>query len=418
MTNKTPVGTYRAPGRFEANFFRERLMDLAAADLGIDPAAFRHKNLIREEELPYSLGQLVPYEKGTSIDTADCPAGFARVLEEIGYDRLRPLNGTMVDGRLQGVGLACFIESSGGGLKENARMLLQPDGTVTIYPGSAASGQGHETVFAQIAAERLGVALDRIRVERASTANLEEGFGTFASRSAVKGGNAVLDGADKLAQALLRLAGEVIGRAANDLVWQDGAAVTADGSVRLDLATLAGEAARRGRELDVLGTFSNTQLTYTYGAHAAHVAVDARTGHVDVLDYVALEDVGKALNPLIIHGQLIGAVVQGLGGAFLDHLVYDAEGQLLTGSLADYLVPIASDFPHVRGVTLENKLSPSNPLGVKGGGEGGLVCVAATVANAVAAALAPTGATVTQLPLSPPLLWQSIREAQVRSGAA
>jgi carbon-monoxide dehydrogenase large subunit len=418
MTNKTPVGTYRAPGRFEANFFRERLLDLAAADLGIDPAAFRHKNLIREEELPYSLGQLVPYEKGTSIDTADCPAGFARVLEEIDYDRLRGLNGTMVDGRLQGVGLACFIESSGGGLKENARMLVEPDGTVTIHPGSSASGQGHETVFAQIAAERLGVQLDRIRVERASTANLEEGFGTFASRSAVKGGNAVLDGAEKLEQALLRLAGEVIGRAANDLAWQDGAAVTADGSVRLDLPTLAREAARRGRELDVIGTFSNTQLTYTYGAHAAHVAVDARTGHVEVLDYVALEDVGKALNPLIIHGQLIGAVVQGLGGAFLDHLVYDAEGQLLTGSLADYLVPTASDFPNVRGVTLENKLSPSNPLGVKGGGEGGLVCVAATVANAVGAALAPAGVTVTQLPLSPPLLWQSIQEAQSRSGAS
>jgi carbon-monoxide dehydrogenase large subunit len=140
---------------------------------------------------------------------------------------------------------------------------------------------------------------------------------------------------------------------------------------------------------------------------------------VQLLDYVALEDVGRALNPLILHGQLIGAVVQGLGGAFLDHLVYDADGQLLTGSLADYLVPTASDFPNVRGVTLEHKRSPSNPLGVKGGGEGGLVCVAATVANAVAAALAPTGATVTRLPLSPPLLWQAVQEAKLRRvGAA
>jgi carbon-monoxide dehydrogenase large subunit len=157
-------------------------------------------------------------------------------------------------------------------------------------------------------------------------------------------------------------------------------------------------------------------LTYTYGAHAAYVTVDPRTGHVDILDYVALEDLGRALNPMVVHGQLIGAVVQGLGGAFLDHLVYDDEGQLLTGSLADYLVPLATDFPNVRGIAVEDKLAPSNPLGIKGGGEGGMVCVAAAVSNAVAAALAPLGAKVTELPLSPPRLWQAIQNTQALEG--
>jgi carbon-monoxide dehydrogenase large subunit len=161
-------------------------------------------------------------------------------------------------------------------------------------------------------------------------------------------------------------------------------------------------------------TFSNTKRTYSYGAHAAHVAIDDRTGHVEVLDYVAVEDVGRAINPAIVHGQALGALVQGLGGVFLDHLIYDEDAQLLNASLADYLVPTATDFPNVRGVTLELRPSPSNPLGAKGAGEGGIVAVAATITNAIANALSPLGVEPKALPLTPPVLWRLIQEARQR----
>jgi carbon-monoxide dehydrogenase large subunit len=415
-TNKTPVGTYRAPGRFEANFFRELLLDIAASDLGIDAAEFRRINLIREEELPYSIGHLVPYEKPSVYDTGDYVAGFERILTEIGYERLRALNGTEIDGRRHGVGLACFVESTGGGPKENARFVLKDDGRIAIHMGTSALGQGHETVFAQIAADALGVGLDQIRVLNGSTPDLAEGFGTFASRGAIKGGSAVFEGAKVFIEELQKFAAEIIGRAVNDLHWRDGALVTDDGKKLFDLTALGREAGRRGRIVEALGSFSNPDLTYTYGAHAAHVAVDVRTGDVEVVDYVAVEDIGRALNPLILHGQLIGAIVQGLGGTFLDHLVYDEQGQLLTGSLADYLVPTATDFPNVRGVSFADKKSPSNPLGIKGGGEGGIVGVAAAIGNAVAAALRPLGATLTDLPLSPPRVWQAVERARAAGG--
>jgi aerobic carbon-monoxide dehydrogenase large subunit len=412
-TNKTPVGTYRAPGRFEANFFRERLMDMAASDLNIDAAEFRRVNLIQEHELPYSIGHLVPYEKPSVYDTGDYLAGFERILSIIGYSRLAALNGKEIGGRRRGVGLACFVESTGGGPKENARLLLQADGTIAIHMGTSSLGQGHETVFAQIAAETLGLGLECIRVFNGSTEHLAEGFGTFASRGAIKGGSAVVEGARSFIEALSKLASEIIGVSVNDLHWRDGALVAHDGTVRFDLATLAREATARGHTIDVIGSFSNPDLTYTYGAHAASVAVDVRTGAVDVLDYVAIEDVGRAINPLILHGQLIGAVVQGLGGTFLDHLIYDEQGQLLTGSLADYLVPTASDFPNVRGESFAEKIALSNPLGIKGGGEGGIVSVAAAISNAVAAALHPLGVSLTELPLSPPRVWHAIAKARV-----
>jgi aerobic carbon-monoxide dehydrogenase large subunit len=230
-TNKTPVGTYRAPGRFEANFFRERLMDMAASDLNIDAAEFRRVNLIQEHELPYSIGHLVPYEKPSVYDTGDYLAGFERILSIIGYSRLAALNGKEIDGRRRGVGLACFVESTGGGPKENARLLLQADGTIAIHMGTSSLGQGHETVFAQIAAETLGLGLECIRVFNGSTEHLAEGFGTFASRGAIKGGSAVVEGARSFIEALSKLASEIIGVSVNDLHWRDGALVAHDGTV-------------------------------------------------------------------------------------------------------------------------------------------------------------------------------------------
>jgi carbon-monoxide dehydrogenase large subunit len=411
LSNKTPVGTYRGPGRFEANFFRERLMDLAANDLGIDAADFRRMNLIREDELPYTTGKLVPYEKPFIYDTGDYQAALERVLTEIDYERLRRLNGKEIDGRRHGIGLTCFVECSGGGPKENARLALEVDGAVSVFTGCSMIGQGLQTALTQLAADTMGIGMDRIHVHNASTEDLAEGFGTFASRGAIRGGNAVVDGARNFMEELMRFAAEVIGRATNDLHWQDGAIVSHDGTILFDLPALAQHAAARQRQIGADGSYFSTDLTFSYGAHAAYVAVDPRTGAVEVLDYVAVEDIGVAVNPLVVHGQLIGSIVQGLGGVFLDHLVYDEEGQFLTGTLADYLVPTATDFPVVRGESYGDKLASTNPLGVKGAGEGGIVGVAGAIANAVAAALRPLNASITALPLSPPRVWQAIAGA-------
>lgn len=409
VANKTPVGTYRGPGRFESNFFRERLVDLAAADLGLDPAEMRMRNLIREEELPWATGRLVPYENDSAFDTGDYPAAFARCLEEIGWERNKSQQGALIDGRHHGIGLACFVESGGAGPRENAKLTLEADGSLTVAVGSSALGQGIETVHAQVAADAMGLPPERIRVLHGSTTLLHEGFGTYHSRAVIMGGSAILDAADKLRATLLEAAAVHLGLPNTELRIADGRVFAARGA-SVDFATLA----QRG-DLSADGTFENGNTrTYSYGAHAAHVAVDPRTGDVALIDYVAVEDVGVAVNPMIVHGQAIGAIVQGLGGVFLDHLMYDSEGQLLNGSLADYLVPTATDFPNVRAVTLELRRSPSNPLGAKGAGEGGIVAVAAATANAVAAALRPLGVAPNHLPLTPPRLWRLIQEARAR----
>ncbi len=385
LTNKTPIGTYRGPGRVEANFFRERLIDMAAAELGLDPVEMRRRNLVTPAEMPYELGNLVPYESGAAFDTGDFPAALQRAADEIDYHRLRKIQGRLIDGRRQGVAVTACAESSGPGPREHARIRLTPEGRVQIFVGSSNLGQGLKTVFAQIAGAALALPIGVFDVVPGSTTHLKHGLGTYASRAVVMGGSAVHVTALKFKTELKRHMGD--GR---NVPWSEEL-----------LVELAAQAAASGERLDVEGVFENSRLTWTSGAHACHVAVDPSTGAVEVLDYVAVEDVGRAINPALVHGQAIGGIVQGLGGALLDHLVYDEEGQLLTGSLADYLLPTASDFPHVRAVTLEDCPSSSNPLGAKGAGEGPIVMVAATLANAVAAALQPLGVEITDLPLSP-----------------
>jgi carbon-monoxide dehydrogenase large subunit len=412
MTSKTPVGTYRGPGRFEANFFRERLIDMVATDLGIDVAEFRRKNLITEQELPYPIDGLVPYEGPTSYDTGDYVEVFERALKEIGWHEKRHLQGKLVDGVRHGIGLGCFVESGGAGPKENAALTLEKDGSLTVAVGSSVLGQGLETVLGQIASDTLSIPFDRIRVLHGSTTLLDEGFGTYHSRAVVMGGSAVLDAATRLREKILQQASNHLGRPNSELKIIN-ANVVADNGASVSFAALAA-----GSELQADGTFANDVRTYSYGTHAAHVTVDPRTGAVKVLDYIAVEDVGRAINPAIVHGQAIGAIVQGLGGVFLDHLIYDDQGQLLNASLADYLVPTASDFPVLRAVTLELRPSPSNPLGAKGAGEGGIVAVAAATANAVAAALAPLNVEIHHLPLTPPRLWRLIKDARERASNA
>jgi aerobic carbon-monoxide dehydrogenase large subunit len=373
LTHKTPVGTYRGPGRFEADFFRERLFDIAARELGLDPVEFRRRNLPRPAEMPYPLATIRPPEKTEELDSGDYQSALNRCLEEFGWTEKVKLNGKLVDGRYHGLAIGCFIEGGAAGPRENARMVLDEDGGVSVYVGSASVGQGLETVCAQIAADALDIGLEKIKVFHGSTTYLKEGFGAFHSRSVVMGGSAILDAAKNLKEAMRH----------------------------------------GGRSAE--GTFANHHHTYAYGSAAAHVAVDARTGEVELLEYLMVEDVGRVINPLTANGQAVGAVVQGLGGTFLEHLQYDAQGNFLTASLADYLLPTAGDFPNIVAIVLGESPSPHNPLGAKGGGEGGIVPVGGVVANAVAAALAPLGAVPRVLPLSPPRIWQLIREARPRN---
>jgi len=399
VTNKTPVGTYRGPGRFECDFFRERLLDLAARDLGIDRVEFRRKNLIAESEMPYRLAKVVPLNIETQTDTGDYQVTLDRCLEEFDWKGKSALQGRLIDGRYHGVAIGCYIEGGASGPRENARLVVEADGSITVYIGSSSIGQGIETIFSQIAADALEIPMERIRVLHGSTTYVSEGFGSYASRSTVMGGSAIVDAAAKLKTAIRAAAAKQFG-CEPDAVALDGDTATGPNRRTATLAAFAGIAAD--------GTYATGKRTYGYGAHAAHVAVDPRIGHVAVLDYVAVEDVGRIVNPLTLHGQTLGAIVQGLGGAFLEHLIYDENGQLLTGSLADYLMPTASDFPSIHCVSLEQKPTPDNPLGAKGAGEGGVIPVGGVIANAVAAALSSFGVEPRDLPLSPARVWRLI----------
>jgi carbon-monoxide dehydrogenase large subunit len=406
LTNKMPIGTYRGPGRFEADFFRERLFDIAAKDLGIDPVEFRRRNLVSKEEMPYDIATITPLEKKEQFDSGDYRITLDRCLAEIGWQEKARLQGQLIDGRYHGLGVGCFVEGGAAGPRENARIEVDPDGSILVYVGSSNLGQGLETVCVQIAADALQIPMNRIRLFHGSTTHMKEGFGSFHSRSVVMGGSAILAAANELKESVQKAAASRLGCAATDVVIGQGLTASFGGK-SLALAQLAADG-----DLSAEGSFENHHHTYAYGAAAAHVAVDARTGQVEVLEYVTVEDVGRIINPLTANGQAIGAVVQGLGGTLLEHLVYDEDGQFLTASLADYLMPTAPDFPNIKAITLEDYPSPNNPLGAKGLGEGGIVPVGGVVSNAVAAALSSLDVTPRELPLSPMKVWQLIEDAR------
>ena len=414
VSNKTPSGTYRGPGRVEANFFRERLIDIAAADLGIDPADIRRRNFVTAQQMPFNIGRLVTYEEPAQFDSGDFSAVFERALAEIRWAEKRAIQGRNIDGWCHGIGFASFVESSAGGSREKARIPSRTGRGARSLCWLDELGQGHETVFAQVCADALQVPLDGVRIICASTDELEEGFGTWHSRSAVMSGNAVRTTAHAFVDQLRPFASDYFGRPNVAVDWRDGRFHRSDTDASVDLPTLAAFAAERGETIDVTGTFEHVGMKpFSYGTHAAHVAVDPRTGRVMLLDFIAIEDIGRVLNPLIAHGQALGAIVQGLGGTFMEHLRYNEDGQLLTASLADYLLPTAADFPAIRGKFMDLAPAPGNPLGIKGAGEGGIVAVAAAVTNAVSAALSSFGVQVFNLPISPPSVWQLIRSSQM-----
>ncbi|MDX3905146.1 MAG: molybdopterin-dependent oxidoreductase [Pigmentiphaga sp.] len=419
-TNKTPAGTYRGPGRYESTFARERLLDIAAQKLGVDPVVLRQRNLIRPEELPYDAGALVPNMGPAVYDSGNYPEVLTRALQAFRWQERIKDNGKLRDGRYIGFGLACFVESTGGGPGEYARLTLRHDGCLDLAVGASTAGQGHETSMAQVLAEELDVPMAAIRVWHGSTTLLDKGFGAYHSRSAVMSGSAVHRAALAMRERLLERAAQQLGRPAASLAWRDGCVVDGEtGEASLTLSQLAQGIAPHDHptdrgEVEVVGEYFSDQLTYTFGVHLAEVAVDPQTASVDVLDYYCVEDLGRVINPEIVHGQAIGAAMQGLGGTFLDEFVYDESGQLLTGTFADYLLPTSTEFPVIRGDTLELSPSPGNPLGVKGAGEGGIVPTGAVIGNAVSHALAGMGISITTLPISMNNLAALLRDARSR----
>lgn len=407
LSNKTPAGTYRGPGRYEADFFRERLFDIVAEELGMDRVAFRRLNLIAPDEMPYPLATVMPLKIESETDSGDYAATLDQCLAEIGWNEKQALNGKKVDGRYHGLAVGCYFEGGASGPREHARLEIQADGRIGVFVGSSGVGQGIETAFAQIAADALEIPLSRIAgVFHGSTNYVSEGFGSYSSRSTVMGGSAIVVVAQKLRQALRAAGAERLGCDVSAVsITEDS--VVGPGKQSLPFSAFAG--------LSADGSFSSTKRTYSYGAHAAHVAVDVETGAIEVLDYVGVEDVGRIVNPKTLHGQTLGAIMQGLGGTLMEHLVYDASGQLLTTSLADYLLPTACEFPHIHVHATEAYPAPHNPLGAKGAGEGGIIPVGGVIANAVAAALCDFNVQPNALPLSPARVWKMI-QTELSSG--
>lgn len=408
-TNKTPSGTYRGPGRFETDFIRERMIDLVAKDMKMDRVELRRKNLVADAQMPYPLASITPYDSSTELDSGDYHHVFDLCMKEFDWAGKSRLSGRLIDGYYHGVAVGSFIEGGAAGPKEDARLVLETDGALSVYLGSSSVGQGLETIMAQIAADATELPFERITVNHGSTSHVKDGYGAYHSRSTVMGGSAILLGAEKLKAQIREAAAAKFGCAAADVAL-DGEQVSFAGRT-LPLAGLS------DAPIEVEASFFNKKYTWAYGTQAAHVAVDPGTGHVKVLDYLSVEDVGRMINPATLHGQAIGSIVQGLGGAFLEHLVYDENGQLLTGSFADYLMPTMSDYPNIRSITLELKPCPNNPLGAKGAGEGGLIPVGGIMANAVADALQHLNVQPMSLPLTPARIWQWVEDASAIEAA-
>ncbi|MQG63613.1 MAG: xanthine dehydrogenase family protein molybdopterin-binding subunit [SAR202 cluster bacterium] len=410
MTNKTGTGTYRAPGFYEACFIRERLLDMAAEDLGLDPAEFRRINLIQASEMPYTVGVTRIDGRMTVYDSGDYPSAFNRALEEIGYESIKGSSGPDEHGRYHGVGVASYVEPTGFGPYEGARIAATKDGLVEVYLGITTLGQGHETVMAQICADSLGVPMEQVRIFHGNTDYLPVSIGTFGSRATVMAGNAIHLASQSLQAKMLSIAAGYMDTETTSLEFSNGRVTrkaAGESADELDVAQIVA-LAESGAEVDGYETpveateyFKVEEWTYAYGSHVAHVAVDPETGKLDVLRYVVVEDVGRCINPLTMHGQSVGGAVQGIGGTVLEELVYDESGQLVSGSFMDYLLPTSQDVPNIDSIILEEAPSPLNPLGVKGAGEGAILATGAALANAVADALSDFGVHITHLPLSP-----------------
>ncbi len=408
LTNKTPCGTYRGPGRYEATFAREHLLDVAAAELGVDRLELRRINLLDNSEIPHTR-QLSTLGTDVVLDAGDYKGLLGKALRHSGFkDWEREAQELRQQGRLVGTGIGYFLEKSGLGPYEEAAVEVDPTGSVRVLTGGTSLGQGIETVLAQIAADQLSVPPEEIEVVHTDTDLLPDGVGSWASRSTVVGGSAVMLAAKATAEKALRVAAEMLEASSADLRLESGQVrIAGSPGKSLSLGEIAaacepqGSAAVDGRPgLGARSTFTVDHMTYPYGVHLAQVEVDPETGGVEIRRYFIAYEVGRAVNPTLVEGQLVGGAAQGIGGALLEEFRYDDSGQPLAATFIDYLEPTAAEIPQVETLLCEDAPSPDNPLGVKGAGEGGTVGCGAAVTGALEDALGMPGA-ITALPVSP-----------------
>jgi len=452
FTTTAPVHSYRGAGRPEAIYVTERLVDLAARELGIDPVELRRRNLLAPDAFPYET------PTGATYDSGDYEPALDAALEAVGDAALDTADGESADGRYRGIGVACYVESTGGGF-ESGVVRVHPDGSVTVSAGTHSHGQGHGTTYARIVADELGVSAGEVDVVEGDTDRVPTGTGTFGSRSTVVGGNAVAESAREVREKARLVAAGLLEVDADDVVYDahgagaggdtggvgddggDGDAdVDVDGGVDAEASAhgdgpdghgafhvvgapdrsvpferVAAAAYRAGLPdglepgLESTTFYEPDGTAYTFGTHAAVVAVEPETGEVEIERYVAVDDCGERIDPTIVEGQVHGGVVQGIGQALFEHAVYDENGQLTTGSLDGYAVPRAGDVPTIEtGATVTP--SPTNPLGVKGIGEAGTIAAPPAVVNAVVDALAPFGVDHLDMPITEERVWRATRD--------
>jgi len=428
LSNTVPVDAYRGAGRPEASYMLERLMDLAADKLGMDPIALRRHNFIPEDEFPYQTPVAFAYDSGNYhglFDKAESIANYSNMRERQATAR--------TEGRLVGIGVAGCIEASGPapsavagslgsavGLWESAVMRVHPSGKVTVLTGSHSHGQGHETTFAQIVSDELGIDMSDIEIVHGDTAQMPFGMGTFGSRSLSVGGSAIVKAAGKVRDKLKKIAAHQLEAAEEDMIYDQstgmihvqGAPSQGKPFAEMAFAAYTAHNIPEGIEpgLEMTSFYDPVNFTFPNSAHMAQVEVSRETGEVTIQRYIAVDDVGNVINPMIVAGQIQGGIVQGIGQALTEEAVYDSNGQLLSGSMMDYAVPKAKLFPMFEVDRTETP-SPHNPLGVKGAGEMGTIAATPAIANAVMDALSPLGIKHLEMPLTAPKLWHAIQAA-------
>src|SRR5262245_24607825 len=412
FTNTTSVAAYRGAGRPEAAYYLERLVDVVAAEMGRPPEDIRRVNFIPPDAFPYAA------PTGQNYDSGEYDRALTRALSVARADAVRAEQKERLakkDRRLLGVGMACYVEMCGFGPYESAMVRVEPSGTVTAFTGTSPHGQGHETAFAQIIADQLGVDFDQVVVRHGDTSTAPMGFGTGGSRSLVVGGSAMLRASDRVQEKARRIAASMLEAAFEDIELADGRyQVRGTPAKGLTLAKIAerayGEGLAPGLEpgLEATEYFRPPQLVYPFGAHVAVVEIDRETGHVDLKSFVSVDDCGTRISPLLVDGQVHGGIAQGAAQALLEEVVYDPEGQLVTGSLMDYALPRANDLP---SFTTDQTVtaSPFNPLGAKGIGEAATIGSTPAVVNAVVDALRPFGVRHLDMPLRAERVWQALQ---------
>jgi CO/xanthine dehydrogenase Mo-binding subunit len=421
FTNKTIVTPYRGAGRQHGVFVIERLLDLAAKELGIGLPEIRRRNFIPPDEFPYD-NQII-YQDFTNLvyDSGDYEPSLDSALEMIGYDEF--VNETQPkardEGRRVGIGIVAYVEGTGIGPYEGARVQVQQSGRVSVATGIGTQGQGHYTSYAQIVAEQLQLDIDKIDLVTGDTDQFHWGTGTFASRGSVVAGNAINEAAKDVRVKILKAASDELEVAEEDLELVDGEVrVVGAPSRSISLGELATNAnplrgaVKPGTEpgLEATNYFGPERGATANGVHAMIVEVDPETMMVDIQKFVVVHDCGRVINPLILDGQVQGGVAQGIGNSFYEQLIFDEYGQLLNGSFMDYLLPTALDVPNV-DIGHEETPSPLNPLGTKGAGEAGAIPVGSLFAQALENALQQDGLEILEIPLSPSRLWELVQEA-------